>query len=219
MKRFLKQLVDLIAKLTVLPAVACCRVGIRVLGPHQGFAGWSQGFSLLPGLMGIYLRRAFYQLTLTHCGQGACITFGTTISHPTARIGKDVYIGAFCSLGDVEIEEDVLIASNVSIMNGSHQHGIDRLDVPIREQAGRYQAVTIGRDSWIGERATVAANVGRHCVIGAGAVVTKPIPDYAIAVGVPARVIRFRNQPPDAESVTDRVQAAEQLLVEIEHVS
>lgn len=216
MKTILKQLIDLIAKLTVLPAAACCYCGVRLLGPHRGFVGWSQGFSLLPGLLGVYLRRAFYKLTLSQCGDGTCITFGTTISHPTAHIGNNVYIGAFCSLGDVVIEDDVLIASNVSIMNGSRQHGIERLDIPIREQAGQYEAVTIGRDSWIGERATVAASVGRHCVIGAGAVVTRPIPDYAIAVGVPARVVRFRNEP---QSVAERVTEAEQLIAEAELIS
>jgi hypothetical protein len=48
-----------------------------------------------------------------------------------------------------------------------------------------------------GDRAVVMADVGRHCVIGAGSVVTRPIPDYAVAVGVPARVVRYRNQPQD----------------------
>jgi acetyltransferase-like isoleucine patch superfamily enzyme len=60
--------------------------------------------------------------------------------------------------------------------------------------------VTVGQDTWIGDRALVLADVGQHCVIGAGAVVTKPIPDYAIAVGVPAKVVRFRNHgAPTAE--------------------
>ncbi|MFO1002670.1 MAG: hypothetical protein U0936_20260 [Planctomycetaceae bacterium] len=45
--------------------------------------------------------------------------------------------------------------------------------------------MTIGRDSWIGERATIAANIGRHCIIGAGSLVLSPVPDYCIAVGVP----------------------------------
>lgn len=211
MKRILKTIIDSIATLLVLPAIVCCRAGVRILGPHQGFAGWSQGMSLLPGLVGVYLRRAFYKRTLAHCGDGACITFGTTFSHPTARIGKDVYVGAFCSLGDVVIEDDVLIASNVSVMNGCRQHGTERLDIPIREQPGTYEAVTIGRDSWIGERAVVAASIGKHCVIGAGAVVTKPIPDYAIAVGVPARVVRYRNTHPD---ILDRVSATEELLAQ-----
>ncbi|TXT17327.1 MAG: O-acetyltransferase, partial [Planctomycetota bacterium] len=79
-----------------------------------------------------------------------------------------------------------------SVMNGSQQHGIGRLDVPIREQPGVFVPVRIGRDSWIGERAIIAADVGQHCVIGAGSVVTKPIPDFAVAVGVPAKVLRFR---------------------------
>jgi acetyltransferase-like isoleucine patch superfamily enzyme len=97
-------------------------------------------------------------------------------------------------LGDVSLEDDVLLGSNVSIMNGGSQHGIDRLDIPIREQTGWWPRITIGRDSWIGDRAIVLADVGHHCVIGAGSVVTKRIPDYAIAVGSPARIIRFRNQ-------------------------
>ena len=105
------------------------------------------------------------------------------------------------------MEDDVLIASHVSIMNGCRQHGTDRLDIPVREQAGIYEPVTIGCDSWIGERATVAANIGRHCIIGAGALVLSPVPDYSIAVGVPARVIRDRRQPQptnDIEASLDR---------------
>ena len=77
-------------------------------------------------------------------------------------------------------------------MNGSKQHGIERLDVPVREQPGVFERVTIGEDSWIGERAVVSADVGKHCVVGAGAVVTKSVPDYAIVVGVPAKVIGDR---------------------------
>lgn len=194
MKSILKSIANGVATLLVLPCVVQCRLSIAILGPERGFSGWSQGFSLLPGLTGVYLRRAFYRLILPRCADGCCLTFGTTISHPTARIGRDVYVGAFCSLGDVALEDDVLLASNVSVMNGSEQHGILQLDIPIREQPGRMVPVTIGRDSWIGERAVIAASVGRHCVIGAGSVVTKPIPDYAIAVGVPARIVRFRNE-------------------------
>jgi acetyltransferase-like isoleucine patch superfamily enzyme len=88
-------------------------------------------------------------------------------------------------------------------MNGAAQHGIERLDIPIREQPGTWPRIIIGRDSWIGDRAVVAADVGKHCVIGAGSVVTRPIPDYAIAVGVPAKVVRYRNeQNPDARAIT-----------------
>lgn len=193
MKRFLKSLSNFTAFLAVWPVVAIYRSMACCLGTERVFPGWSQAFSLIPGTSGRYLRHAFYRRVLARCGDDAWISFGTLFSHATASIGRNVYIGANCSLGDVTLEDDVLVASNVSIMNGSQQHGIDRLDIPIREQPGVYRHVKIGCDSWIGERAVVAADVGRHCVIGAGAVVTRPVPDYAVALGVPARVVKFRN--------------------------
>ena len=192
-RRVAKTTAGAIAIAIVLPAAAAFRLSAVLIGSEKAFPGWSQAFSLLPGLTGQYLRRAFYSLVLDRCGGGACITFGTIFSHATASVGRNVYVGANCSIGSVTIEDDVLIASNVSIMNGSSQHGIERLDIPIRDQPGEFVPVTIGEGSWIGERATVAADVGKHCVIGAGAVVTKPVPDYAIALGVPARIVRFRN--------------------------
>jgi acetyltransferase-like isoleucine patch superfamily enzyme len=140
----------------------------------------------------VYLRRAFYRLVLPRCAPGSFIGFGTVFSHCTAEVGRDVYVGVYCCLGDVTLEDDVLIGSGVSIMNGTGQHGIERLDVPIREQPGSWPRVTIGRDSWVGDRAIVMADVGKQCVIGAGSVVTKAIPDYAIAVGTPAKVLRYR---------------------------
>ena len=189
-----KRAANIIATLLVLPAFAAYLVGRVVLGPVKAFAGWSQAFCILPGLTGEYLRRAFYQLGLARCGQDVCLTFGTVISHPTATLGDRVYIGAFCVLGDVTLEEDVLLGSHVSIINGGAQHGIERLDIPVREQPGQWRRITIGRDSWIGDRSVVLANVGRHCIVGAGSVVVTPLDDYAIAVGNPARVLRYRNQ-------------------------
>ncbi len=194
MKTLLKALANGIALLLVLPCVALYCLACLVLGPLQTFPGWSQAFSLLPGLSGAYLRRAFYKLVLPRCGTDAFLTFGTTFSHPTAEVGNKVYVGTCCCLGDVTLEDDVLLGSHVSIMNGSGQHGIDRLDIPIREQPGVWPRISIGADTWIGDRAIVMANVGKHCVIGAGSVVTKPIPDYAIAVGSTASVVRFRNR-------------------------
>jgi virginiamycin A acetyltransferase len=194
MKQPLKTIASLVALLVVLPAVACYRLAAAMVGPARVFPGWSQLFALVPGLTGAYVRRAFYRFVLARCDDGACITFGTVFSHSTASVGRNVYIGAFCCLGDVTLEDDVLLGSHVSVANGAGQHGIERLDVPIREQPGVWPRVTIGRDTWVGDRATVLADVGRHCVIGAGAVVTEPIPDYAIAVGVPAKVTRYRDQ-------------------------
>lgn len=197
-----KQLLQLAALAMVLPAAMAYWLAAMVLGRQRAFAGWSQAMSLFPGLSGAYLRRAFYRLVLAECGEGSHVSFGTVFSHPTARIGRNVYVGVFCCLGDITLEEDALIGSHVSITNGSRQHGIERLDVPVREQPGEWPRVTIGCDTWIGDRAVVMADVGRHCVVGAGAVVTKPVPDYAIVTGVPARIVGSR-RPDDQASMED----------------
>jgi acetyltransferase-like isoleucine patch superfamily enzyme len=202
MKRTLKALANGVALILVLPAVGLYRLGSLALGPEKAFPGWSQAFSLFPGLTGAYLRRAFYKMVLPRCGADSFLSFGSTFSHPTAEVGRYVYVGAGCFLGDVTLEDDVLLGSGVSIMNGSAQHGTDRLDIPIREQPGVWPRITIGTDTWIGDRAIVMADVGKHCVIGAGSIVTKPIPDYAIALGSPARVVRYRNSASGVEALS-----------------
>lgn len=196
MKQFVKLIADIAALAIVAPALVGYGTLCFLVGPRRAFPGWSQAFSLAPGTVGVYLRRAFYRLALRRCASGSWIGFGTVFSHPAAAVGAHVYVGAFCCLGEITLEDDVLLGSHVSIMNGSAQHGIERLDVPIREQPGVWPRVTIGRDTWIGDRAIVMANVGAHCVIGAGSVVTKPIPDYAIAVGAPAKIVRYRHGAP-----------------------
>jgi virginiamycin A acetyltransferase len=192
MKSFSKIIAASISVLAVLLPYCLYGVGRLLFGADKAFPAWSQAFSLIPGLSGAYLRRAFYKLVFDRCGAGASIGFGTVFSHRACSIGRDVYVGVYCCLGEVTLEDDVLIGSHVSIMNGSAQHGIDRLDIPVREQPGRWPHVTIGQDTWVGDRAVVMADVGRHCVIGAGAVVTKAVPDFAIAVGVPARIVGYR---------------------------
>ncbi len=210
MKELLKTFAGRAAVPVVLPAALLFWLGRSVVGADRVFPGWSQAFALIPGLTGVYLRRAFYQLVLPRCEPGCFISFGTVISHSTAQIGRNVYVGVYGCLGDVTLEDDVLLGSHVSVMNGGGQHGIGRLDLPIRDQPGTFPRVTIGRDSWIGDRSVVLADVGCHCVIGAGSVVTRPIPDCAIALGNPARVIRFRNRRLDSSqaSPTDRDAAA-----------
>lgn len=194
MKAIAKAILRSLALIAVAPALLCYVLHAAVGGRDRAFPGWSQLMSLVPGSTGVYLRHAFYRCTLSRCEPDVCVSFGTVVSHPGASFGETAYVGSFCMIGNVTIERDVLIASHVSVMNGCRQHSIERLDVPIREQIGEYQDITIGEDSWIGERATIAANVGKHCVIGAGSLVLHDIPDYSIAVGVPAKVVRDRRQ-------------------------
>ena len=188
----LKSFANLSAAMLVAPLVVAYHAASRLLKSERVFPGFSQFVSLLPGITGVYLRHAFYRMVLPACGQDSWISFGTVFSHDSACVGRSAYIGVGCMLGNVTLEDDVLLGSHVSIINGNRQHGIERLDIPIREQPGEYPRVTIGRDTWIGDRSIVMANVGKQCVIGAGSVVTKPIPDYAIAFGNPARIVRYR---------------------------
>jgi virginiamycin A acetyltransferase len=190
----IKKIANTMAMLAILPLYFAYRAVGQVLGAERLFPDCSQALSLIPGVFGVYMRRAFYRAILPRFEDDACLSFGTVVSHPSAEFGRRVYVGLYCCLGGVTLEDDVLIGSHVSVMNGGAQHGIESLDVPIRDQPGCWPKVTIGQGSWVGDRAVVMADVGEHCVIGAGAVVTRHVPDYAVAVGVPARVVRFRDR-------------------------
>ena len=80
-------------------------------------------------------------------------------------------------------------------MSGLRQHTHDDLTAPIKEQGGIYEKVEIGEDTWIGNCAVIGANVGKKCIVAAGAVVVKPIPDLTVVGGNPAKVIRSREIP------------------------
>jgi acetyltransferase-like isoleucine patch superfamily enzyme len=146
------------------------------------------------GPFGFWRRRALYGLLLPHAGTHLAIAAGALLRKRTAEIGDYVYVGAYALLGDVRIGDSVLIAAHVVIPSGSRQHGIDRLDVPVRAQQGVLDTIHIGDDTWIGAGAIVLADVGAHCVVGAGSVVTRPVPDYAIVAGNPARQIGDRRE-------------------------
>lgn len=107
-------------------------------------------------------------------------------------------INSFCRIyghGSVEIGEDTQIGPGSLITTTDHDYH-DALKT-------RYKAVRIGREVWIGANVTVlpGVTIGDRAVIGAGAVVTKDIPARAIAVGVPARVIRMIDEAADQAQV------------------
>jgi acetyltransferase-like isoleucine patch superfamily enzyme len=194
MRTALKDLARVAASIIVAPLVISYELRRRLLGADRALQSTSQTLSLVPGLPGQYLRRAFLSYGLEHCASTAVVEFGTTFSQRAARLDEHVYVGPFCTLGRVHLERDVLVASGVHIPSGAHTHGTLDTVVPIREQHGDRRTVTVGAGSWIGAGAVVLADVGRNCVIGAGAVVTSAVPDDSVAVGVPARVVRSRSQ-------------------------
>jgi len=111
-------------------------------------------------------------------------------------IGDNCDIGAhtiISSISRITLASSVLIAGNCYI-GGARYHMAD-METPIMDQ-GIYSRgpVSIGEGTWIGASATIldGVSIGKGCVIGAGSLVTKDVPDYAMAVGVPAKVIRYR---------------------------
>lgn len=112
------------------------------------------------------------------------------------EIGDNSGIGVNCLMsGPVRIGNDVMIGPDVIILTLSHR--FDRLDVPMRVQGSREaEPVVISDDVWIGTRAIIlpGVSVGRGAIVGAGAIVTRDVPEYAIVGGNPARIIKYRGE-------------------------
>lgn len=187
-----KRIAFIAATVSVAPSLLSYAIKSAMFGRDRALHGSSQALSLVPGIAGQYLRRAFYCRVLDECHASVTIEFGTLFSQAGARLGEQVYVGPHCHLGLVHLERDVLIAAGVHVPSGPETHGISSLDRPIREQPGNLRMVRIGAGSWIGSGAVVMADVGRDSVVAAGAVVTEALPDRIIAAGVPARVVRQR---------------------------
>jgi len=194
MKAILKVLCSLICRILVFPLYLQTKFLGLFLKTDQPFQMSSHIVSLLPGVLGNYLRKEFYRMTLARCAPDVCVEFGTIIHQASVELGRRVYIGCHCSIGECIIEDDVLIGSNVDIISGKYQHYFDRLDIPIREQGGRLEKITIGRDSWIGNSAVVMANIGEQSIVAAGSVVVRDVPPRSIVAGNPARIIGKRGE-------------------------
>lgn len=110
-------------------------------------------------------------------------------------IGDRVIFGHHCTLGVhdcVTIGSDSMIGEMVSIRD--HDHRFADPDRPVRTQGMVTSPITIGRDVWIGGKATIikGVTIGDGAIIGANTVVTRSLPARAIAVGAPARIVGYR---------------------------
>ncbi|WP_256013635.1 acyltransferase [Desertivirga xinjiangensis] len=109
-------------------------------------------------------------------------------------IGERTIIGmSNVIIGPVSIGNNVMLAQNI-VVSGLN-HGYEDVNVPPAEQEVSTKAIIISDDVWIGANSVITAGVtiGKHSVIGAGSVVTKSVPDYAVAAGNPARIIKKYN--------------------------
>lgn len=138
-------------------------------------------------------RRFCGKLILAKCGKNVNIDKGADFSS-RVELGDNSGIGVNAFIpGKVIIGNDVMMGQNCTIY--SRNHRFDDTTVPIRTQ-GYFEEkpVYIGDDVWIGGDVTIlpGVKIGDHAIIGACSVVTKDIPEWAIAVGNPAAVKKFR---------------------------
>ena len=104
------------------------------------------------------------------------------------KIGKGVYINADCLMmarGGITIEDDAQLAANIQLITNNHDF-YDRPILPCKP-------ILICKGAWVGAGVTIlpGIRIGKHAVVGAASVVTKDVPDYAVAVGNPARIIKM----------------------------
>ena len=165
-----------------------CRILYEVLFKHL-----PPSEKILVGKLAKSLRRSAVKGFALYVGKNVNIEHGAVVSSKL-RIGDNSGIGVDCVCnGDLTIGKDVMMGPECVII--SRNHKFTDTDIPMRLQ-GYYpeEPCVIEDDVWIGRRVMImpGVHIGKGCVIAAGAVVTKDIPDYAIAGGVPARVIRYR---------------------------
>ena len=115
------------------------------------------------------------------------------LTNPVVRIGDRCLIGRGSGIVGhlgIDIGNDVWTGHYVYITD--QNHGYENVDLPISQQTQAERVVSIGDGSWIGAGSVVlpGAKIGKHVAIGANSVVTGEIPDFSVAVGAPARVIK-----------------------------
>ncbi len=139
--------------------------------------------------------------TQTTVGPYASLSAGMPM-HADERGEPIISIGDRCMLGKgigivghdrIEIGDDIWTGHYVYITD--QNHGYEDIALPIGTQMWRNDPVSIGSGSWLGHGSIVlpGAQIGKHVVVAAGAIVTGTIPDNAVVVGAPARVVRFHD--------------------------
>ena len=131
------------------------------------------------------------------CGKYFSVNRGVYIGS-----GKHIVLGNHVGIGEnfelhnriLVMGDNIMIAKDVLVLGGGHN--FDRTDIPIMQQGSKPKSeLIIAGDVWIGTRATIlpgCRTIGQGAVIGAGAVVTKDVPDYAVVGGNPAKVLKYR---------------------------
>ncbi|WP_263383684.1 acyltransferase [Granulicella arctica] len=182
----------------------------ELLAMHARYRGAASSFDSLQ-------LTSIYQAMCASVGHGLRVEADVVVKHPetfeigdavflgaqtmiqgrfdgTCRIGSHVWIGpqSYFDARNLVIEDYVGWGPGAKVLGSSHT-GLP-LDTPIIKTDLEIKAVVIGFGADIGTNATIlpGVHVGAHSIVGAGAVVTSDVPEYAVVAGVPARIIRYR---------------------------
>jgi len=185
----MKKTLDGLSLFIVFPMFISWKIHNLIVDSSLLFVSYAQLLSLFPGKSGVFLRRAFYRLTLESCGNNLNIGFGSFFSHSAANIGNDVYIGSYCIVGMVLIGDGTMVGSNVDILSGKKQHTRDETGQLLGSDLENFSVVNIGKNTWVGNSSVILANVGDNCTVGAGSVVVKQVESNLTVVGNPAKSI------------------------------
>lgn len=165
----------------------------RLIPGEKTFEFCAQLLSLVPGIFGVFARKCYLHYSITHCSLDTCISFATMFSQRDTEICDGVYIGTQCNIGMCKIGRNTLLGSGIHVLSGKKQHNFDRLDMPIQDQGGHFQKISIGEDCWIGNGAIVLADIGDQSIVAAGSVVVDAVPPRCIVAGNPAKIIKQRD--------------------------
>lgn len=121
--------------------------------------------------------------------------------------GKDIRVGSFVGIGKnfimhnrvLTIEDYLMMGEDVMFLGGGHR--FERVDIPMGLQGSKEKTpLYIAGDVWIGSRSIILPSckrIGHGSIIGAGSVVTRDVPDYAVVGGNPAKIIKIRKNTED----------------------
>jgi acetyltransferase-like isoleucine patch superfamily enzyme len=156
----------------------------------------TRGFVFMDRGVELYARRGYGRLILgrwLHLGVNTALRCheGTLSVGDKSVLGRDVSINCYL---DVEVGAAALFADSVYVSDFDHKFA--DLTTPIKDQGIAKSRVRIEPDVWLGTKVTVSRGVliGEGSVVGANAVVTRDLPAYCVAVGVPARVVKDRRR-------------------------
>jgi len=154
--------------------------------------------SRIPYGIGRSIRFSFLKHFLKYLGKGSKISTNVNLlGLDNIVIEKNVGVARDATLdgrGGLKIRKNTMIGFESVLLSKTHK--VDKIDVPVKDQGMYSKKITIGKNCWIGARAIIlpGVEIGNNCIVGANAVVTNDIPSNKIVGGVPANIIKDRDE-------------------------